>query len=167
MYLIEGRTWENSNGVEYGGQPGEISSTKDPSIPENPEGLKDPSLLLGPWEETPDVRDTQANFQGVNGSHVIAQGGTTANISCVVLNRGDHETVSWIRLRDHHLITVGRQTYSRDERFSVSYNRHSNEWILHLRYVMPRDAGRYVCQLSTHPPMVFVKTLSITGKIYN
>ncbi|KAK8742931.1 hypothetical protein OTU49_001747, partial [Cherax quadricarinatus] len=47
-------------------------------------------------------------------------------------------------------------------RFSVTYNRHHNEWILHLRYAQARDAGEYVCQLSTHPPMVFISTLTIT-----
>ncbi|XP_066958341.1 zwei Ig domain protein zig-8-like [Macrobrachium rosenbergii] len=65
-------------------------------------------------------------------------------------------------MRDHHLITVGRQTYSNDDRFSVTYNRHLSEWMLHIRYAQSRDAGEYICQLSTHPPMVFISTLTIT-----
>lgn len=30
--------------------------------------------------------------------------------------------VSWIRRRDHHLITLGSQTYSNDDRFYVSHS---------------------------------------------
>ncbi|XP_050692552.1 zwei Ig domain protein zig-8-like isoform X2 [Eriocheir sinensis] len=152
------RTWTAGPRLDYD----DDTTTRDPAIPENPEGLKDPSLLVGPWEEQPTVRVTNAVFKGVNGSVVGAQAGTIAKLPCVIQNRADHETVSWIRLRDHHLITVGRQTYSKDARFSVNYDRHRNEWTLHLRYAQARDAGEYVCQLSTHPPMVFISTLTIT-----
>ncbi|XP_069945350.1 uncharacterized protein [Cherax quadricarinatus] len=115
------RTWTAGPRLDY-----DDSTTRDPAIPDNPEGLKNPSLLVGPWEEEPTVRITDAVFRGINGSIVSAQAGTTANLPCVIINRADHETVSWIRLRDHHLITVGRQTYSNDDRFSVTYNRHHN-----------------------------------------
>ncbi|KAK8748626.1 hypothetical protein OTU49_015900, partial [Cherax quadricarinatus] len=157
LQLQPQRTWTAGPRLDY-----DDSTTRDPAIPDNPEGLKNPSLLVGPWEEKPTIRVTDAVFRGVNGSVVGAQAGTTANLPCVILNRADHETVSWIRLRDYHLITVGRQTYSKDDRFSVTYNRHLNEWTLHLRYAQARDAGQYLCQLSTHPPMVFISTLTIT-----
>ncbi|XP_071536172.1 uncharacterized protein [Panulirus ornatus] len=155
--LQQQRTWTAGPRPDYSD-----TTTRDPAIPDNPEGLKNPSLLVGLWEEEPTVRVSDAVFRGVNGSVVGAQAGTTAKLPCVIQNRADHETVSWIRLRDHHLITVGRQTYSNDDRFSVTYNRHLNEWTLHLRFAQARDAGEYVCQLSTHPPMVFISTLTIT-----
>lgn len=61
---IEGRTWENIPSNDKNNQDSlRLDTTPDPSIPENPVGLKNPSLLLGPWEETPDVRDTDATFQ--------------------------------------------------------------------------------------------------------
>ncbi|XP_066958560.1 uncharacterized protein [Macrobrachium rosenbergii] len=69
-------------------------TTRDPAIPDNPEGLKNPSLLTGPWEEEPPVRITEAHFKGVNGSIVEAQAGTTANLPCVIIKRADHETRS-------------------------------------------------------------------------
>lgn len=138
------------------------TSTRDPAIPLNPAGLDNPDLLLGAWEEEPTVRQTDAEFGGHNGSIVYAQAGMTASIPCIIKNRKDHETVSWIRMRDHHLITVGRQTYSSDDRFSVTYTRHLNKWTLHLRYPQSRDEGTYVCQLATHPPMTFLSTLVIT-----
>ncbi|CAL4123660.1 unnamed protein product [Meganyctiphanes norvegica] len=138
------------------------TSTRDPAIPLNPAGYDNPDLLLGAWEEEPTVRQTDAEFGGNNGSIVYAQAGMTASIPCIIKNRKDHETVSWIRMRDHHLITVGRQTYSSDDRFSVTYTRHLNKWTLHLRYPQARDEGTYVCQLATHPPMTFLSTLVIT-----
>ncbi|XP_018014199.1 uncharacterized protein LOC108671214, partial [Hyalella azteca] len=148
--------------VEYDFDGGAATTTVDPSLPENPAGLKNPNLLVGPWVEEPTVRKSKAYFGGKNDTLVNAQIDTTANLPCVIFNRDDHETVSWIRSRDHHLITVGRQTYSSDNRFSVNFNRHLSQWTLHLRYVQPRDAGEYICQLSTDPPMVYVARLSVT-----
>ena len=34
--------------------------------------------------------------------------------------------VSWIRQRDHHLLTVGSSLYSSDERFSVTHKKDTN-----------------------------------------
>lgn len=39
------------------------TTTRDPAIPENPEGLKNPSLLVGLWEEEPTIRETDAYFK--------------------------------------------------------------------------------------------------------
>ncbi|KAF2354803.1 Immunoglobulin V-set domain [Trinorchestia longiramus] len=156
---------KNSSGghwIEYDFDEGTSTTTVDPSLPENPVGLKNPTLLVGPWVEEPTVRKSKAYFGGQNNTHVSAQIDTTANLPCLIYNRDDHETVSWIRSRDHHLITVGRQTYSSDNRFSVNFNRHLNQWTLHLRYVQPRDAGEYICQLSTDPVMVYLVKLSVT-----
>ncbi|KAF2353680.1 Immunoglobulin-like domain [Trinorchestia longiramus] len=36
------------------------------------------------------------------------------------------------------------------------------QWTLHLRYVQPRDAGEYICQLSTDPVMVYLIKLFVT-----
>ncbi|KAF2353681.1 hypothetical protein FHG87_015563 [Trinorchestia longiramus] len=70
---------------------------------------------------------------GQNNTLVNAQIGTTAKLPCLIFNRDDHETVSWIRSRDHHLITVGRQTYSSDNRFSVNFNRHLSKDCVRVR----------------------------------
>ncbi|KAF2353682.1 Immunoglobulin-like domain [Trinorchestia longiramus] len=110
--------------VEYDFDEGTSTTTADPLLPENPVGLKNPNLLVGPWVEEPTVRKSKAYFGGQNNTLVNAQIGTTAKLPCLIFNRDDHETVSWIRSRDHHLITVGRQTYSSDNRFSVNFNRH-------------------------------------------
>ncbi|KAF2346845.1 Immunoglobulin-like domain, partial [Trinorchestia longiramus] len=38
------------------------------------------------------------------------------------------------------------------------------QWTLHLRYVQPRDAGEYICQLSTDPVMVYLIKLFVTAE---
>ncbi|KAK8378582.1 hypothetical protein O3P69_011219 [Scylla paramamosain] len=53
------RTWTARPRPDYD----DDTTTRDPAIPENPEGLKDPSLLVGPWEEKPTVRVTNAVFK--------------------------------------------------------------------------------------------------------
>ncbi|XP_037787661.1 zwei Ig domain protein zig-8-like [Penaeus monodon] len=76
--------------------------------------------------------------------------------------------VSWVRRRDHHLITLGSHTYTNDDRFHVSHSppfkvvsRRGKEWTLHIKYVQTRDSGVYECQLSTHPPMGILTTLMV------
>ncbi|XP_050721088.1 uncharacterized protein LOC127000955 [Eriocheir sinensis] len=68
--------------------------------------------------------------------------------------------VSWIRHRDLHLLSVGRFTYTSDQRFVA---RHSpataaaaaaapQEWLLIIHHLQERDAGLYECQISSTPP---------------
>ncbi|CAL4105024.1 unnamed protein product [Meganyctiphanes norvegica] len=160
-----GSRWHASTRVSNHGAQDVIA------IPENPVGLANPDLLLGGAEEE-DVEVIEGSgiprfssdiFSGINGTIVYAQEGIKeVKLPCVVKMKLDDENVSWIRMRDHHLITVGRQTYSSDQRFSVTYNRHLLQWSLHLRYPQKRDGGNYICQLSSHPPMALVTNLTIT-----
>ncbi|CAL4102210.1 unnamed protein product, partial [Meganyctiphanes norvegica] len=121
----------------------------------------DPGVLVGGPEEEPPRRLTNAHFLTANNTHTTVQAGATAQLRCKVHDVADHETVSWIRLRDHHLITLGTQTYSNDDRFSVSFSQHKQEWMLHIKYAQVRDSGDYECQLSTHPPMGIIVTLNV------
>ncbi|XP_045110487.1 zwei Ig domain protein zig-8-like [Portunus trituberculatus] len=121
----------------------------------------DPSDLLGEYEVEPPVRDTNAYFMTDNNTVVTVQVGTTAALRCQVFDVAEHETVSWIRRRDHHLITVGANTYSNDERFQVTYSEKTQDWTLHVRYAQPHDAGVYECQLSAHPPIGVITTLNV------
>ncbi|MPC87133.1 hypothetical protein E2C01_081984 [Portunus trituberculatus] len=43
--------------------------------------------------------------------------------------------VSWIRHRDIHLLTVGRYTYTSDQRFRALHEDDSDDWILKINYV--------------------------------
>lgn len=43
--------------------------------------------------------------------------------------------VSWVRNRDIHVLTVGRFTFTNDDRFFSHHEDGSNEWVLRLRLV--------------------------------
>lgn len=68
--------------------------------------------------------------------------------------------VSWVkRERDNdslQLLTVGKQTYSGDSRFSVEFQ-YPNNWRLRIADANKSDEGLYECQISTYPPRV-IKT---------
>ncbi|XP_034244975.1 uncharacterized protein LOC117647361 [Thrips palmi] len=91
-------------------------------------------------------------FATPNNTVVVAQRGTTAYLPCVIKNIADG-LVTWLRRRDHHLLTVARGGYAQDDRFQVVHDQHPEDWTMQLKFVTDRDAGRYECQVSTHPPV--------------
>ncbi|KAF5299310.1 hypothetical protein FQA39_LY02483 [Lamprigera yunnana] len=62
-------------------------------------------------------------------------------------------SVSWVRHRDIHLLTVGRYTYTSDQRFEAMHSPHTEDWTLRIRYPQKKDSGIYECQISTTPPI--------------
>ncbi|CAL4152737.1 unnamed protein product [Meganyctiphanes norvegica] len=69
--------------------------------------------------------------------------------------------VSWVRRRDYHLLTVGRQAYSSDQRVGVKVSPDGSDWVLTIRFVAPHDAGQYECQVSSHPPQALMVNLHV------
>ncbi|UYV75687.1 hypothetical protein LAZ67_13001002 [Cordylochernes scorpioides] len=69
--------------------------------------------------------------------------------------------VSWIRRRDLHLLTVGPDTYTTDERFQTTLIEPAQDWVLQLKYVHQRDAGLYECQLSADPKISYFFNLTV------
>lgn len=88
----------------------------------------------------------------------------TAYLNCRVHNLGN-KTVSWIRHRDIHLLTVGRSTFSNDQRFQSVHNPQLEDWSLQVRYPQKSDSGTYECQVSTTPPIGILMHLSIVEPI--
>lgn len=84
----------------------------------------------------------------------------TAYLTCRVFDR-TNSTVSWIRHSDLHILTVGRYTYTADNRYQSIYNPTTDEWILQIKYLQPRDSGMYECQVSTQPVRSFFVRLNI------
>lgn len=74
--------------------------------------------------------------------------------------------VSWVRHRDIHLLTVGRYTYTSDQRFRAIHHPHSDDWILQIKYPQHRDSGIYECQVSTTPHISHFVHLTIVGKLF-
>ncbi|KFM63060.1 Hemicentin-2, partial [Stegodyphus mimosarum] len=82
--------------------------------------------------------------------NVTTQVGKTVYLHCIVNLVGDR-TVSWIRLKDFHLLTVGKYTYTSDTRFQSVYVGISNDWALQIKYPQVSDEGLYECQVSSFP----------------
>ncbi|XP_073978268.1 zwei Ig domain protein zig-8-like isoform X2 [Rhodnius prolixus] len=85
-------------------------------------------------------------------SNITGLVGKTAYLNCRVKNLGN-KTVSWVRHRDIHLLTVGRYTYTSDQRFEAIHSPHTEDWTLRIRYPQRKDSGIYECQISTTPPV--------------
>ncbi|XP_025157778.1 zwei Ig domain protein zig-8 isoform X2 [Harpegnathos saltator] len=99
-----------------------------------------------PWKESEPYFDTSVS------ANVTGLVGKTVELLCKVKNLGNR-TVSWVRHRDIHLLTVGRYTYTSDQRFEATHKFHGEEWKLCIRYPQEKDSGVYECQISTTPPI--------------
>ncbi|XP_066158228.1 zwei Ig domain protein zig-8-like isoform X2 [Euwallacea fornicatus] len=101
--------------------------------------------------------------EGMEVKNTTARVGQTINLDCRVGLLGD-KTVTWTQRRNQNinLLTVGRNTHSKDERFNLVF-RYPNNYKLHISYVTTRDDGIYECQVATHPPKIKRIYLKITA----
>lgn len=112
----------------------------------------------------PLVLHTGPYFDKVTVKNVTALVGKTVHLSCRIRNVGNR-TVSWIRHRDLHLLTVDRSTYTSDQRFTSIHNPMTEEWTLQLRYSQRKDTGLYECQVGMTPPIGLVTLLSVVEPV--
>jgi len=96
--------------------------------------------------------------------NVTVVSGHLARLNCRVRNLGNR-TVSWIRLQDLSLLTVGRYTYTSDLRFEGIHAKHSPDWQLALKNTRLTDSGPYECQVSTSPHMAHVVHLRVRDPV--
>lgn len=64
---------------------------------------------------------------------------------------------------DLQLLTVGKQTYSGDPRYTIEFQ-YPNNWRLKIAAANKNDEGVYECQISTHPPKVIIYYLHVNGE---
>ncbi|XP_022915179.1 zwei Ig domain protein zig-8-like [Onthophagus taurus] len=93
-------------------------------------------------------------------TNITTQLGTHAYLPCKVKQLGN-KSVSWIRRRDAHILTVDRFTFIADDRFQAFLVEPTDTWTLQVKYVQARDAGQYECQVSTEPKMSHFITLNV------
>ncbi|EDV94794.1 GH17698 [Drosophila grimshawi] len=111
--------------------------------------------------------------------NVTVQAGQHAYLPCR-LHQHSNKPLSWIRLRDEHIIAVDHTTFINDARFAALLQSSSNisspllesnnassgngsststsssnslSWTLLIKYVSLQDVGWYECQLATEPKM--------------
>ncbi|CAM1313550.1 Uncharacterised protein g6297 [Pycnogonum litorale] len=92
-----------------------------------------------------------AYFDNDTEDEVTVQMGQTAYLHCRVKQLADR-TVSWVRQKDYHILTVGTFTYTSVDRFRARNNQGSNEdWTLQISLTRPEDSGIFECQVSSEP----------------
>ncbi|XP_076334493.1 zwei Ig domain protein zig-8-like [Tachypleus tridentatus] len=106
------------------------------------------------------VQSTSPSFDPSPSKNITTQIGQTVYLHCMVNNLGD-KTVSWIRRRDLHLLSVGTETYINDERFSAAHVEGTNDWPLQIKYPQLTDTGLYECQVSSDPKISFFVKLNV------
>ncbi|XP_030756228.1 uncharacterized protein LOC115882344 isoform X2 [Sitophilus oryzae] len=101
--------------------------------------------------------------EGSELTHVTARVGSTINLDCRIGLLGD-KTVTWTQVKNQNinLLTVGKNTHSKDERIHLAF-RYPNNYRLQISYVTKRDEGIYACQVATYPPKVKRIHLTITA----
>lgn len=105
-------------------------------------------------------------FDPTTTTNITTQLGTHAYLPCKVKQLGN-KSVSWIRRRDAHILTVDRYTFIADDRFQAFLVEATDTWTLQVKYVQARDAGQYECQVSTEPKMSHFITLNVVGESIN
>ncbi|XP_070490012.1 protein CEPU-1-like isoform X2 [Chironomus tepperi] len=103
-----------------------------------------------PFKLLTNLKRLEPYFDPNVNQNVTALVGKSAYLNCVVKNLGN-KTVSWIRARDLHILTVSTYTYTTDLRFQTTHHRTTDEWTLQIKWVQKRDAGLYDCQVSSQP----------------
>ncbi|XP_045585151.1 mucin-17 isoform X2 [Procambarus clarkii] len=118
----------------------------------SPSSLRPPPAPIRIERTIPSTAPPPPYFDPSAATNVSAQLGTQAFLPCRIRNLGN-QSISWIRSRDSHILTVDRYTFIADQRFQAWHEADSETWTLQVKYVQERDAGRYECQVSTEPKM--------------
>ena len=92
------------------------------------------------------------------------QVGGTAFLQCEVHNL-NNKSVSWLRERDRHILTVDRETFISDPRFSSLHTKTpiSDLVTLSIQKVKVSDGGRYQCQVSAEDKISVVVELVVVS----
>ncbi len=108
---------------ELTGEEAEVLAPPDPADvfgPDFDQGFY-PGLYSGPYF---DPTGTPSN--------VTAQAGDVARLGCRVI-QAEGRSVSWIRLRDYHILAVDDVTYISNPRFVVLRPEQGREWNLNIK----------------------------------
>uniref|UniRef100_A0A1I8PCP1 Ig-like domain-containing protein n=1 Tax=Stomoxys calcitrans TaxID=35570 RepID=A0A1I8PCP1_STOCA len=101
-----------------------------------------------------------SSLAGAN--NVTVQEGNHAYLPCRI-HRLQNKPVSWVRLRDGHIISVDQTTFIADQRFQAIFQDDKEyTWSLQIKYVQQTDEGWFECQASSEPKMsakVYLKVI--------
>ncbi|ALC45786.1 dpr15, partial [Drosophila busckii] len=96
---------------------------------------------------------------------IISQAGTHAYLPCNV-KQLVKKPISWLRMRDGHILTVDQTTFIADQRFQSVFSPNPERWSLQIKYVQLKDEGTYECQVSTEPKASAIVHLRIVATAF-
>merc|ERR1719331_1925598 len=116
------------------------------------------------YEEELRAMASQPYFSRVTGN-VSVRLGETAYLSCGAKDLADSYMVTWMRVADVTVLSVGALTFSSDPRFSVIHvprpRIRADDWTLVISATEARDAGTYECSVNTLPKISHKVALSV------
>ncbi|XP_068214681.1 lachesin-like isoform X2 [Palaemon carinicauda] len=86
--------------------------------------------------------------------------GRTVRFACRVDNLGTHK-VAWIHYENSAILTVSNHVITRNDRITVSHDKHLKTWYLHITDVRETDTGKYMCQINTASAMTIAGFLTV------
>ena len=101
-------------------------------------------------------------FNPSSGAVYKAQAGGIAYLTCEVYNL-NNLSVSWVRGRDSHILTVDRETFISDDRFVSMHRKEkmSDTITLSIIEIKVQDQGKYECQVSSQPKISRIVELDV------
>lgn len=116
------------------------------------------------YEEELRAMASQPYFSRVTGN-VSVRLGETAYLPCRAKDLADSYMVTWMRVADVTVLSVGALTFSSDPRFSVIHvprpRIRADDWTLVISGTEARDAGTYECSVNTLPKISHKVALAV------
>jgi len=116
------------------------------------------------YEEELRAMASQPYFSRVTGN-VSVRLGETAYLPCRAKDLADSYMVTWMRVADVTVLSVGALTFSSDPRFSVIHvprpRIRADDWTLVISATEARDAGTYECSVNTLPKISHTVSLAV------
>lgn len=90
---------------------------------------------------------------GGNNYTMVTTTGHSVMLRCRYKHLNDKQ-ISWIRMKDWHILTSNSFLYISDKRFKLVRNRQRYEWALEIANVTMSDNGTYQCQVAVGENML-------------
>ena len=132
-------------------------------------GLPVPPLPSAPPPLLPVFRgrledEDRPEFLAVSRHVTVVEDGT-AFLQCSLTGLSPHHLVSWLRLADMSVLTVGGLVFSSDPRLAVTVSPGGRTWQLEISNVSLADGGEYQCQVNTNTRLTTLHHLEVIGQL--
>jgi len=125
------------------------------------------SLLL-PLSSQTSPHQPETSLKDSLTTPVTAEEGDDALLTCVVRNQRNY-TIMWKQQQSHkagaRILTANRERVTSDTRFSVLHENGGQVYVLLLRATVASDAGMYLCEVNSNPPIRSFHQLRIAPKL--